>query len=319
VGEHLSEITPALLDAILAGDPEEVDVHLSLIQRDVAVPGCRVKVHCHCLTVDANGRIKVARLAEFMRSVVADYAIPKKKLAEARERDQRYKSTGAVNALHYEALKLFTDLENTGEGGEMLLYLLAERFLKMPQVLCKMDLKTDSSMHYHGSDGVYALVRDDGVLKLFWGESKIYSDATDAVRECLASLAPFLLEPDSDAASRERDLVLLSDKADLESKALTDAFKKYFNKTSPKSNRVQYCGVALIGFDADFYPKDDATAVAAEIAAAAQGAIEAWTKKVSNRIAKEKLDKFEIDFLCVPLPSASGFREAFLNALGKKS
>ncbi len=74
----------------------------------------------------------------------------------------------------------------------MLLYLLAERFLGLPQVLCKMDLKTDSRMHYHGADGVYASVTEEGLLKLFWGESKIYADATDAIRDFLKSLAPFL-------------------------------------------------------------------------------------------------------------------------------
>ena len=36
----------------------------------------------------------------------------------------------------------------------VLLFLLAERFLKLPQILCKMDLKTDPRMHYHGADGV---------------------------------------------------------------------------------------------------------------------------------------------------------------------
>lgn len=77
--------------------------------------------------------------------------------------------------MHHEAIGTFTDLSNTGEGGEMLLYLLAERFLKVPQVLCKMDLKTDSHMHYHGADGVYASVNEGGLLKLFWGESKVYA------------------------------------------------------------------------------------------------------------------------------------------------
>ena len=37
--------------------------------------------------------------------------------------------------------------------------------------------KTDPRMHYHGADGVYAGVTDDGMLKLYWGESKIYKDA----------------------------------------------------------------------------------------------------------------------------------------------
>ena len=54
----------------------------------------------------------------------------------------------------------------------MLLFMLAERFLKLPQILCKMALKTDSRLHYHGADGVYAGVTQEGVLKLYWGSRR---------------------------------------------------------------------------------------------------------------------------------------------------
>jgi Cap4 SAVED domain len=287
------------------------------VERDIALPNCKVTLHCHCLTVDATGRVKIARLAEFMRAMLADYAIPKNKLSAARQRDIKFRSSGAVSRLHHEAINLFTDLKNTGEGGEMLLYLLAERFLKMPQVLCKMDLKTDSSMHYHGADGVYARVTEDGIIKLYWGESKIYGNVTDAIRDCLNSLTPFLLEPDSEGAGRERDLLLLSDKADLDDDALTSAFRKYFDKTSPLSNRVQYCGIALVGFDADFYPEEHTPTRIEVMAEAATAAISKWSLSVENRIKIEKLESFEIEFLCVPMPSVQAFRDAFLAALGK--
>jgi hypothetical protein len=282
----------------------------------VSIEKCAVRLHCHCLTVDGNGRVKPERLAEFMRNAIIDYAVPKSRLAEARARDFKNKSGSAVAALHHEAMSTFTDLGNTGEGGEMLLYLLAERFLKVPQVLCKMNLKTDSRMHYHGADGVYASVNDEGLLKLFWGESKAYADPTAAIRECLKSLAPFLLEPDHEGAGRERDLMLLSDKADLSNPDLTAAFRKYFDKTSTQSNRVEYCGIALIAFDADFYPKNNSKAVADEIHKAAKVELAKWMANVKNRIDIEKLAHCDIQFFCVPMPSVDGFRELFLQALG---
>ena len=75
-------------------------------------------------------------------------------------------------------------------------------------------MKTNPRMHYHGADGVYASVTDTGMLKLYWGKSKIYKSAAAAIRDCLASIAPFLLEPEHEGAERERDLILLSDKAE---------------------------------------------------------------------------------------------------------
>ncbi len=280
------------------------------------IDGHAVKVHCHCLTVDANGRVQPHRLAEFMRNAAADYAIPRSQIDKAKARDAKYNSTDSVAALVEQARRSFTDLATTGEGGEMLLFLLAERFLKLPHILCKMDLKTDTRMHYHGADGVYAGVTPEGVLKLYWGESKLYSDAGAAIRACLSSLAPFLIELDHEGSERERDLTLLADKANLNQPELTDALKRFFDKNSPESKRVRYCGVALVGFDAAFYPVDAVSAVADEIAAAARIEFEAWLSAIGRRLTTEKLEQVEIELFCLPLPSVEGFRAAFLTAMG---
>jgi hypothetical protein len=198
----------------------------------------------------------------------------------------------------------------------MLLFLLAERFLKLPQILCKMDLKTDPRMHYHGADGVYAGVTAEGILKLYWGESKFYNDAAAAILACVRSLAPFLIEPDHEGAERERDLILLADKADLSKPELTAALKRYFDKTSPQSKRVQYCGVALVGFDAPFYPADQVKAVTDQIAEAARAGLKTWRKTIGRHLKTEKLEQVEIELFCLPLPSVDGFRKAFLAAMG---
>lgn len=65
-----------------------------------------------------------------------------------------------------------------------------------------------------------------------------------------------MIESEHPDAGRERDLILSSDKADLSEPALTEALKRYFDTTSPMSKRVKYCAVALVSFDAAFYPGD---------------------------------------------------------------
>ena len=312
----MNEITREDFTAILTGDPEELDVHLELVERDMEINGKKIKVHCHCLVRDGNNRVKVKRLTEFMRNAIADYAIPRSKLQAARERDMKYNSIAAVSAIHNQACSTFTDIKNTGEGGEMLLFLLAERFLRLPHVLCKMDLKTDSQMHYHGADGVYAGLSETGTLKVYWGESKIYKDPKAAIRDCLRSLAPFLIEEEHEGASRERDLILLSDKADLSDPVLTAAFKKYFDRTSLMSNRVEYCGIALIGFDTPIYENGDSWKIAETVADKAREEIRELLENVETRTVAEKLDNFEIQFLCVPFPSVKDFRAEFLRSLG---
>ncbi len=312
----LSQITADDLAAALAGDPEALGVHLSLVERDIVIDGHLVKIHCHCLAVDGNGRVRPRRLAEFMRNAVADYAIPRARLKEAKIRDLKYNSTEAVAGLLEEARRSFTDLAKTGEGGEMLLFLLAERFLRLPQILCKMDLKTDSRLHYHGADGVYAGVTEDGILKLYWGESKVYQDVNQAIKKCLASLSPFLLEADHEGAARERDLILLSDKANLSDPKLTEALKRYFDKNSIMSNRRRYCGVGLVEFDADFYPGDGAKGISEDIAKAARVEMKKWKERTGDCLTEQKLENIEIELFCLPLPSVADFRNAFLEAMG---
>jgi hypothetical protein len=77
--------------------------------------------------------------------------------------------------------------------------------------------------------------------------------------------------------------------------------------------------VALVGFDADFYPVEDATVVADEMTEAARAQVATWVASVGNRLLLERLQMFEIEFLCVPLPSAETFRASFLAALGLTS
>lgn len=304
------------MNAALTGNPDALEVHLELVERDVVLDELQVKIHTHCLTVDANGRVDPHRLAEFLRNAVVNYAIPRARMAEAKARDEKWNSGEAVAALHEEAKRSFTDLALTGEGGEMLLFLLAERFLKLPQILCKMDLKTDTRVHYHGADGVYAGATNDGILKLFWGESKVYKDVGDGINECFASIAPFLIEPDHECAEREKDLILLSDKADLSDPIVTAALRQYFNKESKQSKRVRYCGIALIGYDANYYPADGVKGIAEDIARAAKAELESLKGRIGKRVTAEKLGQIEIEVLCIPLPSAEGFRKAFLKAMG---
>jgi len=304
------------LESALTGNPDALDVHLTLVERDVEIDGQLVRIHCHCLSVDGNGRIQPNRLAEFMRNAIVDYAIPRSKLAEAKARDTKFNSTEAVAELFEQAKRSFTDISKSGEGGEMLLFLLAERFLRLPQILCKMHLKTDARMHYHGADGIYAGVTPEGDLKLYWGESKIYQEPSAAIRDCLSSIAPFLIEQDNEDSTRERDLILLSDKADLSATELTLALRRYFDRASKLSNRVQYCGVALIGFDAPIYPKSDAASKAEEVIKASRAELLKWKASIKDRLKIEKLEQMEIQILCVPLPSADGFRANFLKALG---
>jgi hypothetical protein len=98
---------------------------------------------------------------------VVDYAIPRKKINEAVKYFNETQSTAKITKLANQAKRLFTRLANSGEGGEFILFLFAEQFLRFPQIICKMSLKTSSQMHYHGADGIHIGVDKDNKKFMF--------------------------------------------------------------------------------------------------------------------------------------------------------
>lgn len=304
------------LEKLVRGQPTDLDAHLKLVKRDISIAGTKVVLHCHFIMVDANRNLRLNTLVETMINRIIPYAIKRSRFEDAMEVDYRNKDGANILRLGKEAAQLFTDIANSGEGGEFLLFLLTEYYLRIPQVLCKMSLKTNSQDHYKGADGVYAHVTNENHLALYWGESKIHADIQQGIRECFQSLAPFLKEPTSDDARRSRDIMLLSDQGDLNDPNLLRAFKAYLNSDNPLSNKLEHRGVALVGFDNDCY--GNPLKLMDEIEKEVIAQIEDWSRRVKGRIEAEKLEDFEIQLFCLPLPKAEEFRKAILTALTKQ-
>ena len=307
-----------LLKAVRGG-AKITDAHLQVLDADFVITGTKTKVHCYAPSLDAHGRMKPKPLARFLMDRVIDYAIPRKRIEAAQKEMIETGSTAAVVKLQTEARNAFTELEKTGEGGEFLLFALAEAVFGLTQILCKMSLKTSTSMHYHGADGVYASADDEGYLNVYWGESKLYDNPSSAITDCLSSLGPFLREEFGDDASNARDIFLVNEYADLTDPTAVAALKRFFNPDHPDAKKLRLCGFALVGFDSDTFPAKGKSGVWKEIEAALMAEVPKWQSHVEKRIAKEDLSIFDVHFVCVPLRSVKEFRKTFLKMLrGKK-
>ncbi|MCW7755435.1 DUF1837 domain-containing protein [Desulfobotulus sp. H1] len=304
-----------LLSDTIRDSGKVTDVHLKILKDFIPVSDCNTKVHCYRLPIDANGRVRFKPLAEFLKDRIVDYAIPRNRIDAAKEELNRTGSTAALIKLQREARALFTSLSKSGEGGELLVFAFAEAVFGLSQIICKMSLKTSSEMHYHGADGVYAEGVDAGILKVYWGESKLYADASTAVRNCLDSLAPFLNEPDAEGAARSRDVFLINEFADFEDPKLTEGLKRYFNLDDEKSLSLKHCGIALVGFDSDAYLDDGLNNDEAALEKKLMEQIPAWLKQIKNRVGQEGIEQYDIHFICVPMKAVEGFRSYFLGLL----
>ena len=302
---------------LVRSTPKALDAYLGEVTASACLAETRATVHCRYILNDGNQRPRVCDFARRIAEELVDYAIPRSEIEKAHCLDESQSTTRHTLRLQKKALNLFTDLERTGEGGEMLLYLLTESQLGIPQIMCKMPLKTSSRMHYHGADGIHATIDPkSGNLALYWGESKLYKKLNDAVAECFKSLAPFLTSVDGSKAKPDRDLELIAGNTDLTDEALEAAIRDYVDRDHSSFRKLEYRGVALVGFDVDHYPTDPNETFSEEVLTALESEVDAWNAKIKKSIVKHALHSFQLEVFCLPFPSVEEFRAAFLSELG---
>jgi hypothetical protein len=303
------------LQRIARNEDRSLEPYLVDIGEAEVLADTRASCRCHFVRLDTQGRPRVPALIDMLVDQVVDYCIPRSRINEAMDLVDRTGSTAKILQLQREAKALFTTIQTSGEGGELLLYALLEIALGVPQILCKMSLKTNANVHYHGVDGVHAKATADGKLAIYWGEAKLYRNAHAAIDAAFSSLAPFLLDAGGGAA--QRDVLLLRDHADTGDDKLNAALVRYFTDDTMEATHLVIRGACLIGFSHDDYanPHADDGQVRHDVLEALDG----WRKRIGTRIANERLESFELELFLVPMPSVENFRNDLKAKLGLDS
>ena len=306
------------IDALLRGEATDLNAYVVPVGEVVGVPNSRARVHCKLLALDGRSLPRAGDLARFIANRVVDFAIPRTELLKAQDRDRRGNTAANVAALRKRAETPFVEATTTGEGGELLLYVLVQTFLRLPQLFCKMSLKTSTEMHVHGIDGIHVGVdRTSGGLALYWGESKLYGDFRQALRRCLTDIKPFLCSDGGSESPFERDLQLVRDGLDLADEELNEAILRFLDPDDAAYRSVTFRGVCLVGFDHSAYPvspnQKDATTLLNEISAE----LDSWVTTVEGLLTQATpLDGVDLEMFLLPFPSVQDFRNAFLRELG---
>ncbi len=271
---------------------------------------------CYIYTIkqDINGKYLVEELAEYLCHRVAEYVTPLKERKRAQDKDAKAGegSFYHTSKLISQAKSLFIQNDRSGELGELLLWVLATDVLKLPQLINKMFLKTSSSMHVHGSDGIHVGYNvETGVMSLYWGEAKMYSSFDSALKNCLDSVQDFLAE---DGSRRQRDIELIS--ANLDETIIDPKIEKmwadYFDKDKPASNFLKHCAICFIGFDDEKYCLPCNLQQPPE--SYFQKEITHWIDKLEGKLANTEIfEGKELHFFLMPLKSVQTFRKTFLN------
>ncbi|GMA29577.1 HamA C-terminal domain-containing protein [Arenivirga flava] len=302
-------------EALARGLEKQVRSYFHLLGEQ-QVLDTRVRFRVHWLAFDANGRDRTKALANHLYARIIDFCIPRSRILEAQFLDRQEGGNAHLSMLQEEARTLFLNSTKSGEGGELLLFFLLEAELKLPQILCKMDLKTSPEMPIHGVDGVHAGWTDDGKVAVYWGESKLYEDAPAAMSACFKSIAPFLL--DDGFGPARKDFLLVRDNLDAGEREISLRLVKYFTDDEPERLDLEIRGACLVGFSHDSHVdpfEPDGETLLEEVSSQ----VDAWAAGVQTRVKNRKISNFEIEFFCVPLPSAQRLRDAFNEKLGHAS
>lgn len=296
-----------------------ISAFLIEVPEEFVIDGTSVRLRTFHVALDRAGRPRTRDLLKAVSNHVLDYAIPRSRILEAKDELSSTGSTSKIVQLSHEARNLFTSLPKTGEGGELLLFTLCEQVLKLPLVIAKMNLKTDTEMHFHGADGVYASINESQNLILYWGESKIYNDRTKGASDCFDSIAKLLSPEYGDPDEEQRDLELLRNYSDLGNPELTNKFQDWLQSDNPDFNDVEFGGVCLIGFDDESYPSNPYEMNNSSLKKAIQNKLKNYSETISYYTKKHSLSAFNLITICIPIPSSEDFREQFLEIIGKKS
>lgn len=307
----------AILNKILVSTKGEVFSRVEQISHSVSIEDTNTKAYCHMLKIDANGNLRLNDLIDYIYTRLIDYAIPRKEIEEAILYSTETGSVAKIAALQTKAQRLFTNIGNTGEGGELLLYILTTEVLRLPQLISKMSLKTSTQMYYHGADGIHVgFDIENGNMHLYWGESKMYSSLSDAISNCVESLKGFLLDPMGADSVQERDLHLITSSisSNINDEESENLLVRFFNKDDDFSNNVIYKGICFIGFDSNKYPSGDDLSQTTELLKSEfESQLKEWYSKVNKGVCKyPNLKQKEIHVFLMPFPSVEDFRKRFL-------
>lgn len=267
-------------------------------------------IRFHHLKTDGNGRPMVVALAEMLYSYIIDYCIASRNRSDPLTPQQATRLAKEARSLFRHPELVNGKNDKTGEAGEALLFFLMEAVLGAPQLVAKMELKTNRKDEVKGSDGIHARWNEaECLVDFYFGESKLYQDVNAAIQSALKSISEF---HDNKMYKHEFSIVTKHFKYANEKtkKLIADLIKGGEIGTGARINHA-----CLIGYDWEMYkkctPAEMRTAVKKKLLEGGAPIVRKLNEALSE--FERKYLVFEVFFL--PFPSVSEFRNEFNAAL----
>lgn len=300
----------AAFSDFIAVKKDHYDHCIDVLEHDFHLLEVDGEIRFHLLKNDGNGQPMVKGLAEMLYGYIIDYCIASKNRSGPLEPFQAARLAKQARALFRHPHLPEGKNDTTGEAGETLLFFLMEAVLQAPQIVAKMELKTNHSDEVKGSDGIHARWHEkDEVVDFYFGESKLYQNVNDAISSALKSVAEF-----HDKEMYKHEFAIVTKHFKFSHESVRAQLEKLIG-TGEASEHVRLNHACLIGYDWEQYkvlkPKDIRLNIKEILSTDAVSIVENINKKFSS-FDKKHL-RFDVFFL--PFPSVGEFRNAFNAAL----
>ena len=302
------------LENYLKVSEEHYNAVLDKVEHSNTINGVDVDLHFKYLKFNPDGIPKVDKLVDILFSYFTHYCFSSRK----RTPDDGEDIEMFYSKLKDEARLLFRKWKDeditpdnqpkAGEVGEMILWLLMEVILKAPQVVSKMDLKTNTNLEVFGSDGIHVKVDDNDILNLYFGEAKFYNDIYKALDSAFESIEKF---HEDDLHKREYSLVTTHYKYLTEEKK--DKVFKFITKQI-HDDEVKIKHACLIGYDWNEYLKldnDERNEFIRDFTSLYEQETQRLTNLIQSRFNKFTRKEFSFDVFFLPFKSVQELRNAF--------
>lgn len=285
---------------------DRYDACLDCIETGLKIDGAEVTLRFHHLRFDGNGQPKFQDLANCLADHLIEYCFSARRRGNPTHPHDYGK-------LHREARRLLRKFETGGESGELLLYFLMESILGAPQILAKMDLKTNRKIEVLGSDGIHMKWNDqDKCVDLFFGEAKLEQSVSSALDNAFASIERFHSE-----GSSELEFGLVTSHFKWSDEKVRQAVIEYVDRQKPGPDcRINHA--CLIGYDWSEYQKLGGLrqdALEMEFKDRYRAHAPNLMKKFSARYDGCALKHLRFEVFFLPFRTVQEFRDAFNRAV----
>jgi len=226
-----------VLQELIDVKKEHYNAILEEVVREIIIVNNRVEASFHFIKYH-DCRDREEDFLKTLRSYIFYYCFP-------RNRYRNKSNSLEAGNLTWEARDKFfnpNDPSNTGELGEISLYFLLESYLNAPQIVSKMSLKTTAGENYKGSDGIHFGIHNNKKC-LFYCESKLDKDRSDAFRNCINSILEF------HKSKRDFEVSIIRNNIDIQDPQLRKAIIDFLDPTADKKDDWAEINACFVGYD----------------------------------------------------------------------